>query len=188
MNRKLVAAVAVILFIVIVLAVIAGTFLATAPTNEITYKEPASAVRASLGKTATSDTIVLRLNGITDGSDPATRAAWSQLNLASGLYNVSLTPSPGDRYLIANVTVTNAQPTSVPFSYAAFVLLTPNNTAYYANYAVCSSGCSAQALKNQTLNAGFTSDLYALFSVPAGTNAQKVVYTTSNPVIVLSTA
>ena len=101
---------------------------------------------------------------------------------------MSLTPSPGDRYLVANVTVTNAQPTNVPFSYWAFVLLTPSNTAYYANYAVCNYNCTAQALKNQTLNAGFSSDLYVLFSVPAGTNAQKVAYTTSNPVIVMSTA
>ena len=186
MNRKLVAAAVVILFIVIALAAIAGTFLATAPASEITYKEPISAVRASLGKTATSDTIALRLNRINDASDPATRAAWPQLNLASGVYNISLTPSPGDLYLVANVTVTNVQPTQVPFSYAAFALLTPNNTAYYANYAVCSGGCGAQALKNQTLNAGFSSDLYVLFSVPAGTHAQKVVYTTSNPVIVMS--
>ena len=188
MNKKLVAAAAVITFIVIILAAVAGTFLVTAPTGEITYTEPASAVRASLGKTATSGTIALRLNGITDASDPATSAAWAKLNQESGYYNMSLAPYPGDRYLVANVTVTNAQPTHVPFSYAAFALLTPNNTAYYAGYAVCSSGCSAQALQNQTLNAGFSSSLYVLFSVPAGTQAQKLVYTTSNPVIVLSTA
>lgn len=101
---------------------------------------------------------------------------------------MSLTPSPGDRYLIANVTVTNAKPTQVPFSYWGFALLTSNNSAFYANYAVCSSSCGAQALLNQTLNAGFSSDLLVLFSVPAGTQAQKVVYTTSNPVIVMSTA
>ena len=131
MNRKLVAAAAVILFIVIALAAIAGTFLATAPTYEITYKEPASAVHASLGKTATSNTIALRLNSITDGSNPATSAAWANLyqNKTGGwLFNVSLTPrTPNDRYLVANITVTNAQPTQVPFSYGAFVLLTPNN-------------------------------------------------------------
>jgi len=186
MNRKLLAAAVVILFIVIALAAIAGMFLVTAPANEITYKEPASAVRASLGKTATSHTIALRLNDISDASNPATRDAWVRLNLESGYYNMSLTPSPGDRYLVANVTVTNAQPTKVPFDYGAFALLTPNNTAYYANYAVCSRNCSAQALQNQTLTVGFTSDLYVLFSVPAETQAQKVVYTTSDPPIVLS--
>jgi hypothetical protein len=99
-----------------------------------------------------------------------------------------LTPFPGDRYLAANLTVTNTQPKQVPFSYAAFVLLTPNNTAHYANCAAYNSGCSAQALRNQTLNACFSSDLHVLFSVPAGTHAQKVVYTTPKPVIVMSTA
>jgi hypothetical protein len=187
MNRKLVAAAVVILFIAIVLAAIAGTSLFTPQTNEITYKEPTSAVRASLGKTVTSDTISLRLNRVTDSSDPATRAEWAKLNLAEVVYNISLTASPGDQYLIANITVTNAQATNVPFSFAAFALLTPNNTAYYANYAVCDRNCSVQALTNETLNAGFRSDLFVLFSVPAGTNAQKIVYTTSNPVIVMST-
>jgi hypothetical protein len=186
MNRKLVAAVTVILFVVIILAALTGTFLATAPAKEATYKEPASAVRASLGKTATSDAISLRLNGIADGSDPATRDVWIKLNLDSGLYNISLTPSPGDRYVVANVTVTNVQHTQVPFTYAAFVLLAPDNNAYYANYAVCSRSCSAQALQNQTLNAGFSNDLYVLFSVPGGTHVQKVVYTASNPPIVMS--
>ena len=188
MNKKLVAGVAVILFIAVALAAIASTFLVTGPTNEITYKVPASALQASLGKTATSKTIALRLNGITDSSNPATRDTWVKFNFESTriIYNMSLTPSPGDRYLIANFTVTNVQSTRVPFSYPAFVLLTPNNTAYYANYAVCSHNCSAQALRNQTLSAGFSSDVYVLFSVPAGTHAQKVVYTTSNPPIVMS--
>ena len=191
MNKKLVAAAAVILFIVIALAAIAGTFLVTAPsTSEITYKVPASAVKASLGKTATSKTISLRLNSITDPSNPATRAAWSNLfQNKTHLYNMSLTPSsPDERYLVANITVKNTQPTRVHFSYAALVLLTSNNTAYYSNYAVCSANCSAQALKNQTLNAGFSDDMYVLFSVPAGTKAQKIAYTTSNPVIVMSKA
>jgi len=192
MNRKLVAAAVVILFIVIALAVIAYAFLAAIPAYEITYKEPASAVHASLGKTATSDTIALRLNSVTDGSNPATAAAWAKYNLESGLasgiwlYNVSLTPPPGDSYLVANLTVTNVQHTQVPFSYAALALLTSNGTAYYANYPACNANCSAQALDNQTLNAGFSSDLYVLFSVPAGTSAAELVYTTSNPVIVMS--
>jgi hypothetical protein len=143
-----------------------------------------------LGKTATSDTIALRLNGITDASDPATRTLWAKLNdiipSGGGIYNMSLTPPPGDRYLVANVTVTNTKSTSVPFSFTPFLLLTPDNTVYYSNYAVCGYNCTKQALLNRTLDARFSSDLYVLFSVPAGTNAQKVVYTTSNPVIVMS--
>jgi Domain of unknown function (DUF4352) len=192
MNRKIVAAAAVILIIVIALAAITGAYLAATPTYEITYKEPASAVHASLGKTATSDTIALRLNSVTNGSNPATAAAWAKFNVDSGLasgiwlYNITLTPPPGDSYLVANLTVTNVQHTPVPFSYAALALLAANSTAYYANYPACNANCSAQALDNQTLNAGFSSDLYVIFSVPEGTSAAKLVYTASNPVIVMS--
>ena len=98
---------------------------------------------------------------------------------------MSLTPPPGERYLVANLTVTNVQPTDVHFSYMDFAVLTPNNTAYYANIAVCNESCS-HALENRTLSAGFTSDLYVLFSVPEGADVDKVVYTTSNPPIVMS--
>ena len=186
MNRKqLIVAVIVILLIVVALAASVGTFLATPPTSEITYNAPASAVRASLGKTASSDTISLRLNGVSDASKPATRDTWVKFNLESSLYNMSLKPPPGEQYLVANVTAMNVRPTDVYFSYTAFVLLTPNNTAYYANYAVCNKCCSP-ALENRTLSACFTSDLYVLFSVPAGTDADKVVYTASNPPIVMT--
>jgi hypothetical protein len=65
-------------------------------------------------------------------------------------------------------------------------LLTSNGTAYYANYPACNANCSAQALINQTLKAGFSSDLYVIFSVPAGTSAAQLVYAASNPVIVMS--
>jgi hypothetical protein len=164
-----------------------GTFLATTPANEITYKAPASAVRASLGETARSDTIALRLNGIKDASDPATSDAWIKFTLEVGTYNLTLAPPPGERYLVANVTATNVQPTDVHFSYTAFALLTPNDTAYYAGFAVCNTSCW-HALENRTLSAGFTSNLYVLFSLPAGTNAQEVVYTASDPPIVMSAA
>jgi len=185
MNRKqLMVAVIVILLIVLALAASVGTFLAT-PTSEITYNAPASAVRASLGNTVSSDTISLRLNGVSDASNPATRDTWVKFNLESSLYNMSLKPPPGEQYLVANVTAMNVRPTDVYFSYTAFVLLTPNNTAYYANYAVCNKCCSP-ALENRTLSACFTSDLYVLFSVPAGTDADKVVYTASNPPIVMT--
>ena len=58
MNRKqLVVVVIVVLLIAVGLAASVGTFLAAAPTKEATYTAPASAVRAPLGKTASSDTI-----------------------------------------------------------------------------------------------------------------------------------
>jgi hypothetical protein len=173
MNRKqLVVVVTVVLLIAVGLAASAGTFLAAAPTKEATYTAPASAVHASLGTTANSDTIALRLNSVNNES-------------ANVTYRMSLTPSPGERYLIANITVKNLKSTNVHFSDTAFAVLSANNTAYYSNYAVCNQNCS-RALENRTLSAGFTSDLYVLFAVPAGTTADKVVYTTSNPPIVMS--
>ena len=188
MNRKqLVVVVIVILLIAVGLAASMGTFLATTPTKEATYTAPASAVRAPLGTTATSDTIALRLNGVSDASNRATRDTWVKFNNDSAniTYRMSLTPPSGERYLIANVTVKNVKSTAVHFSDTAFAVLTANNTAYYSNYAVCNQNCS-HALENRTLSAGFTSDLYVLFAVPAGTTADKVVYTTSNPPIVMS--
>jgi hypothetical protein len=100
---------------------------------------------------------------------------------------MSLKPSPGERYLIANITVTNVQPIAAHFNYMAFALLTPNDTAYYANVAVCNASCS-HALQNRTLSAGFTDNIYVLFSVPEGADIQEVVYTTSAPPIVMSAA
>jgi hypothetical protein len=177
MNRKqLVVVVTVVLLIAVGLAASAGTFLAAAPTKEATYTAPASAVHASLGTTANSDTIALRLNSVRDTSNTTARDV---------TYRMSLTPSPGERYLIANITVKNLKSTNVHFSDTAFAVLSANNTAYYSNYAVCNQNCS-RALENRTLSAGFTSDLYVLFAVPAGTTADKVVYTTSNPPIVMS--
>jgi Domain of unknown function (DUF4352) len=189
MNRKLLAAAAIVILAIVGALVISNAFLSTAPASEVTYTPPPSAVHASLGTIATSSTIALRLNGLSDASNPAMSDAWIRLNreaASSGVYNRSLTPSPGDQYLIANITVTNIQQAQIPFTHAAFVLLTPNNTAYYANYAVCSRSCAAQALDNRTLNETFSSDVYVLFSVPAGTHGEKIVYTASNPPIVMS--
>jgi hypothetical protein len=140
-----------------------------------------------LGKTATAKTISLRLNNVSDVSNQETRDTWVKFNQQKVMYNLSLTPSPGERYLVANLTVTNVQPTAVRFSYMDFALLTPNNTAYYANIAVCNASCS-HALVNRTLSAGFTDNLYVLFSVPEGAHIKEVVYTTSNPPIVMSVA
>jgi len=186
MNRKLLAAAAIVILAIVGALVVSNAFLSTAPASEVTYTPPTSVVHASLGKTATSDGLALRLNGLSDASNPAMSDAWIRFNREAGVYNRSLTPSPGDQYLIANVTVTNAQHTQIPFTHTAFVLLTPNNAAYYANYAVCSKSCAAQALNTRTLNETFSSDVYVLFSVPSGTHAEEIVYTASNPPIVIS--
>jgi hypothetical protein len=187
MNAKFVVATAIVVIVIyIVLGVSFAVFLPNAPATHSTYQEPASAIRASLGKSASDGRIALTLNGITNASDPATRDTWIALNANASVYSHTLTPPPGDQYLIANVTVTNVHQAQIPFTHAAFALVTPDGTAYYANYAVCSSGCDAQAFKNSTLNETFSSDMYVLFSVPAGTSDVKLVYTASDPPIVMS--
>jgi hypothetical protein len=180
----------VVLLVVVVLAASADSLLSAPPAN-VAYTVPASAVRVSSGETASDGTIALRLNNVSDASNAATSSVWIEYNLALGpnaIYNFSLTPPPASRYLVANVTVTNVRHTEIPFTYGDFVLIGRDGTAYYANYAVCNAGCSAQALENRTLNETFTSNVYVLFSVPSATEPVEIVYTGATPPIVMSSA
>jgi uncharacterized protein (UPF0333 family) len=179
----------VILLVIVVLAASIATFVSTSPASKGTYQEPASAVHASLGETVSDGTIGLRLNSISDASNPTASSAWITLNVEAhenGVYRFSLTPPPGDSYLIANVTVTNVHHTEIPFEPGDFVLIARDGTAYYANYAVCNTGCSAQALVSRALNETFTSDVYVLFSVPTATQPTQIAYTGATPPIVMS--
>ena len=188
MNAKQGAALALVVCLIVV-ALAASALLLTPSANVVRYNEPASAVHASLGETASDGTIALRLNGISDASNPATSSAWvtfSVESIDSGVYNFSLTPPPASRYLVANVTITNVHHTEIPFDYGDFVLIAHDGTAYYANYAVCNTGCSAQALGNRALNETFSSDMYVLFSVPSATQAIQIAYTGATPPIVMS--
>ena len=188
MNAKQGATLALVICLIVV-ALAAGALLSTPSTNVVTYNVPASAVHASLGATASNGKMALRLNGIGDASNPATSSAWVTLSIESGpsgVYNFSLTPPPSSRYLVANATITNVGSTKNPFDYGDFVLIAHDGTAYYANYAVCNTGCSAQAFANRTLNESFSSDMYVLFSVPTGTQSALIAYTGANPPIVLS--
>ena len=179
----------VILVVIVALAASLATFVLTSPASEVTYQEPASAVHESLGETVSDGTIALQLNSISDASNPATRSAWITFNVAAhanGVHRFSLTPPPGDSYLIANVTVTNVHHTEIPFDPGDFVLIAHDGTAYYANYAVCNTGCSAQALVSRAINETFASDVYMLFSVPTVTQPTQLAYTGAAPPIVMS--
>ncbi|MGA3200012.1 MAG: hypothetical protein ABSD89_11490 [Halobacteriota archaeon] len=188
MNTKQGAALVLIVLLVVV-ALVAGADFLSAPSTNVTYAVPPSAVRASLGKTASDGTIALRLNSISDASNPATASAWAEFNngdYSTGVYYFSLTPPPASRYLVGNVTVTNVHHTEIPFDFGDFVLIARDGTAYYANYAVCNTGCSAQALKNSALNETFSSDVYVLFSVPSATQPVQIVFYGANPPIAMS--
>ncbi len=187
MNAKQGAALALVVLLVVVALAASVVFLSAPP---VTYTAPASAVRASLGETASDGTIALRLNSISDASDPATSRVWIEFNnqdYATGVYYFSLTPPPASSYLVANVTVANVNHTEIPFDYGDFVLIAHDGTAYYANYAVCNAGCSAHALADSALNENFTSDMYVLFSVASATQPIQIAYTGATPPIVMST-
>ena len=187
MNAKQGAALAIVVCLIVV-ALAASVFLSAPPANDVTYTVPASAVHASLGTTASDGTIALRLNSISDASNPATSSTWIEFNSEKGHvpYNFSLTPPPASRYLVANVTVTNERHAKIPFDYGDFVLIARDGAAYYANVAVCNTGCNAQALKTSALNDSFTSDMYVLFSVPTAAQPVKLAYTGANPPIVMA--
>ena len=186
MNAKQGVVIAIVALLVVI-GLVASTQVLFSPAsdNNVVYTVPASAVRAPLHESASDGRIALRLNGISDASNPTTQRVWVTYSRQSYAYNFSLTPAPGDRYLVANVTVANARQTDVPFSYTHFVLLSPDNTAYYANYGVCGYRCSDNVLLNRTLSVGETDNMYVLFSVPAGTQAAQLVYTASTPPIML---
>jgi len=105
-NAKQGAALALVVLVVVV-GLAASAFL-WAPSANVTYTVPTSAIRASLGETVSDETIALRLNSISDASKPATASTWIEFNTEShaafDLYNFSLTPPPASRYLVANVT------------------------------------------------------------------------------------
>ena len=96
------------------------------------------------------------------------------------LYCCSLNPSPGETNLVANVTVTNVHNATAPFSFGDFVLVSSDGTAYYPNYVVCGSTCTAQVAA-KALNETFASNLYVLFSVPEAMHPAKLVWTASDP-------
>jgi hypothetical protein len=160
----------------------------TAPDG--TYSEIAGSIQGPAHANVTNGAITLRVNNLTDASNPAARDLWAKLNNdfnESHMYNHTLVPPAGEKYLIANVTVTNVAHRQQPFSIVDFFLVAKDGRTYYANYAVCSAYCSANVLQNRTLSDNYTSDLYLLFSMPATSEATKLVYA-SNPPIVMTLA
>jgi hypothetical protein len=197
MNVRRCAAVTIaVLFVAVIIIAGVPSFFSATPVNETTYVEPASALHASAHTTTTDGTIALRLNDVSDASNPLTESVWIKFNTEgwntagsnpdSHVYRFSLTPPPGATYLVANVTITNVGNKSIPFTYESFVLIVRDGTPYYPNYAVCSRSCSASVLLGRTLDQNFSSDLLVLFSVPAGAQPTKLAYMASNPPIVTS--
>ena len=186
-RKRAITAVAMVAIAIAVITAGIGAFVVTVnPSENPTYTQAASSVLAAPYTNATNGQVVLRVNNVSDASDPATAAVWANLSLQAydeGVYYRALTPSPGEKNLVVNITVTNARSSAVPFTYTDFFIVGRDGSAYYANYAVCNGGCSAAALMNQTLPESFASDLYVLFSVPTTAQPVKLVYASSPPVV-----
>lgn len=187
-RKRTITAVAIVAIAIALIVAGVGAFVITVhPSEDATYTEATSSVHGGLHTNVTNGQVVLRVNNVSDASDPATAAVWASLSPQAhnaGVDYRALTTSPGDKNLVANITLTNARSAAVPFTYTVFVIVGRDGSAYYANYAVCDQGCAAAALRNQTLPASFASDLYVLFSVPATADAAHLVYTSSPPIVI----
>ncbi|MGD0170771.1 MAG: hypothetical protein ABSB81_01400 [Halobacteriota archaeon] len=186
MIRKRTITAVIIVTIALIVAGVGAFVVAVHPSEDATYTEAASSVRAAPHTNATNGQVELRVNNVSDASDPATAAVWASLSpqaRQAGVIYRALTPSPGEKNLVANITVTNVRPAAMPFTYTDFLIVGRDGSAYYANYALCNSSCSAAALRNQTLPESFTSDLFVLFSVPTTADAAKLVYASSPPIV-----
>ena len=186
-RKRTITAVAIVAIAVALIAAGIGAFVVTVhPSEDATYAETASSVRAAPYTNATNGQVVLRVNNVSDATDPATAAVWANLSVQAhfevSMYYRALAPSPGEKSLVANITVTNARSAAVPFTYTDFAIVGRDGSAYHANYAVCNRSCSAAALKNRTLPRSFTSDLFVLFSMPATADAAKLMYASSPPI------
>lgn len=186
-RKRTIIAVAIVAIAIALIAAGVGAFVVTVhPSEDATYTEAASSVRAGLHANATNGQVVLRVNNVSNASDPATAGVWASLSpqaFNEGSSYRALTPSPGEKNVVVNITVTNARSAAVPFTYTDFLIVGRGGSAYYANYAVCNTSCSAAALRNRTLPESFASALYVLFSVPATADAAKLVYASSPPIV-----
>jgi hypothetical protein len=186
-RKRTITAVVIVAIAIALIAAGVGAFVVTVhPSEDATYTEAASSVRAGPHTNATNGQVVLRVNNVSDASDPATAGVWVSLSQQAhnaGVDYRALTTSPGEKNLVANITVTNARSAVVPFTYTDFVIVGRDGSAYYANYAVCDHSCAAAALRNRTLPESFASDLYVLFSVPTTADAAKLVYASSPPIV-----
>jgi hypothetical protein len=192
-NRKhaFAAVVIVVVAILLVLTSLEVLFTGERTNADGTYTQIVSSVHAAPFARATNGQIALKVNSISDASNPATRDVWmnlsSQARAAAGVYLIPLTPSVGETNFIANVTVTNVKHAPVSFSYGNFFVVGRDDHTYYASYAVCSSSCSANVLKNRTLSPGFTSDVEVLFRVAANVQPAELVYASEPPIVMALT-
>jgi hypothetical protein len=178
-----------IIAVVIIITTLAGAVMIAGTTHtsaDGSYDVTIPSVYAAPHENATNGQVALRVNGFDDASDPTIQDIWTNLSIQArnaGVYFHALAPPSGARYCVAHMSVTNVQHRSIGFTYEDMFVIARDNHTYYANYAVCDTGCSASALRSRTLSAGFSSDLYVLFSLPTNADPVKLVYTSDPPLV-----
>jgi len=189
MKRRIQALVVVTIAVILAAIVLLAT-LQTALTTESTrntldpvYVQPQPNVQVRLGQSATAGSLAFSVQNVTNSTDPAALQLWTSIN-ASNHY-APLNPMQGSTYAIINVTVQSAAKNATPFSYANIVLVGSDGRTYYANYAEANANCSASLAAAQ-FKPGSPCNIYVAFSIPDDVMPAKIVYTASEPAIVVN--
>ena len=187
-RTKAIAASAAVAIAVILAAIVLLATLQTALTTESArnaldpvYVQPQPNVQARLAQSATAGNLTFRAQNVMNGTDAL--QVWSSVN-ASNHY-APLNPIPGSTYAVINVTVASAIKGATPFGYSNIVLVGSDGRSYYANYAEANASCSASLAAAQ-FKPGGACDVYVAFSIPDDVAPAKIVYTASNPAVVVN--
>jgi hypothetical protein len=146
------------------------------------YVAPHHSEQVNLNERATANDLTLRVTSATNGTDTDARREWETYDTDT---YAPLNPVPGSKYVILNVSAADANGSSAPFRYADSILVGNDERSYYPNYAVGNASCTASITADQ-LKADSTCDVYIAFSIPDNVAPVKIVYTASNPAIVVN--
>jgi hypothetical protein len=189
-RTKAIDASAAVAIAVILAAIVLLATLQTALTNESArnaldpvYVQPQPNVQVRLGESATASNLTFSVQDVMNGTNAL--QVWASVN-ASNHY-APLNPIPGSTYAVINVSVASAIKGATPFGYSNIVLVGNDGRSYYANYAEGNASCSASLAAAQ-FKPGGACDVYVAFSIPDGVAPAKIVYTASNPAIVVNLA
>jgi hypothetical protein len=187
-RTKAIDASAAVAIAVILAAIVLLATLQTALTNESArnaldpvYVQPQPNVQVRLGESATASNLTFSVQDVMNGTDAL--QVWASVN-ASNHY-APLNPIPGSTYAVINVSVASAIKGATPFGYSNIVLVGNDGRSYYANYAEGNASCSASLAAAQSKPGG-ACDVYVAFSIPDDVAPAKIVYTASNPAVVVN--
>jgi hypothetical protein len=187
-RTKAIDASAAVAIAVILAAIVLLATLQTALTNESArnaldpvYVQPQPNVQVRLGESATASNLTFSVQDVMNGTNAL--QVWASVN-ASNHY-APLNPIPGSTYAVINVSVASAIKGATPFGYSNIVLVGNDGRSYYANYAEGNASCSASLAAAQSKPGG-ACDVYVAFSIPDDVAPAKIVYTASNPAVVVN--